>query len=53
MIRAVEKGDYDLAYNRYKSSILALNEQFGTKKIEKETGFVKKLGYLSNKLSLV
>ena len=49
-VKAIENGDYDFAYNRYKSSVLALNEQFGKK--EKETGFVKKLGTLHNKPAL-
>ena len=42
-VKAIENGDYDFAYNRYKSSVLALNEQFGKKEKERETGFVKKL----------
>ena len=45
-VKAIENGDYDFAYSRYKSSVLALNEQFGKKEKEQETGFVKKLGAL-------
>ena len=51
-VKAIENGDYDFAYNRYKSSVLALNEQFGEKEKEQETGFVKKLGALHNKPAL-
>ena len=51
-VKAIENGDYDFAYNRYKSSVLALNEQFGEKEKEQETGFVKKFGTLHNKLAL-
>ena len=51
-VKAIENGDYDFAYNRYKSSVLALNEQFGEKEKEQETGFVKKIGALHNKLTL-
>ena len=51
-VKAIENGDYDFAYNRYKSSVLALNEQFGEKEKEQETGFVKKLGTLHNKPAL-
>ena len=39
-VNAIEKGDYEFAYKRYKSSVLALNEQFG----EKEISFVKRKG---------
>lgn len=39
-VKAIEKGDYEFAYKRYKSSVLALNEQFG----EKEISFVKRKG---------
>lgn len=51
-VKAIENGDYDFAYNRYKSSVLALNEQFGEKEKEQKTGFVKKLGTLNNKPAL-
>ena len=51
-VKAIENGDYDFAYNRYKSSVLALNEQFGEKEKEKATDFVKKLGTLHSKLAL-
>lgn len=51
-VKAIENGDYDFAYNRYKSSVLALNEQFGEKEKEQETAFVKKLGTLHNKPAL-
>ena len=51
-VKAIENGDYDFAYNRYKSSVLALNEQFGEKEKEQETGFVKKIGALHNKPAL-
>lgn len=39
-VKAIEKDDYEFAYKRYKSSVLALNEQFG----EKEISFVKRKG---------
>ena len=42
-VKAIENGDYDFAYNRYKNSVLALNEQFGDKEKEKGTVFVKTL----------
>ena len=51
-VKAIENGDYDFAYNRYRSSVLALNEQFGEKEKEQKTGFVKKLGTLNNKPAL-
>ena len=51
-VKAIENGDYDFAYNRYKSSVLALNEQFGEKEKEQATGFVKKLGTLHSKPAL-
>ena len=51
-VKAIENGDYDFAYNRYKSSVLALNEQFGEKEKEQENGFVKKLCTLNNKPAL-
>ena len=40
-VKAIENGDYDFAYSRYKNSVLDLNEQFGKKEIV--TAFVKKL----------
>ena len=51
-VKAIEKENYNFAYNRYKSSVLALNEQFGKKEKDQETGFVKKLGTLHNKPAL-
>lgn len=39
-VKAIEKGDYESAYNRYKSSVVALAEQFGTRK--NNNAFVKK-----------
>ena len=51
-VKAIENKDYDFACNRYKSIVLALNEQFGEKEKEQETGFVKKLGALHNKPAL-
>lgn len=30
-VNAIKKGDYEFAYNRYKSSMLSLEEQFGRK----------------------
>ena len=36
----MQKGDYESAYNRYKSSVVALAEQFGTRK--NNNAFVKK-----------
>ena len=51
-VKAIENGDYDFAYNRYKSSVLALNEQFGEKEKEQEIGFVKKIGALHSKPAL-
>lgn len=51
-VRAIENGDYNFAYTRYKSIVLALNEQFGEKEKEHETCFVKKLGTLHNKPAL-
>ena len=51
-VKAIENGDYDFAYNRYKSSVLALNEQFGEKEKEQATSFVKKLGTLHSKPAL-
>ena len=51
-VKAIENKDYDFAYTRYKSIVLALNEQFGEKEKEQETAFVKKLGTLHNKPAL-
>ena len=51
-IKAIENGDYDFAYSRYKSSVLTLNEQFGEKEKEQETGFVKKFGTFHNRPAL-
>ena len=51
-VKAIENKDYDFAYTRYKSIVLALNEQFGEKEKEQENGFVKKLGALHNKPAL-
>ncbi len=51
-VKAIENGDYDFAYNRYKSSVLTLNEQFGEKEKEQETSFVKKIGTIHNKPAL-
>ena len=51
-VKAIENGDYDFAYSRYKSSVLTLNEQFGKKEKEQETRVVKKLGAIHNKLAL-
>ena len=48
-VKAIENKDYDFAYTKYKSIVLALNEQFGEKEKEQETDFVKKLGALYNK----
>ena len=42
-VKAIENGDYDFAYSRYKNSVLDLNEQFGKKEIV--TAFVKKLAW--------
>ncbi len=33
-VTAIEKGDYDFAYNRYKSSVLTLEEHFARPKLE-------------------
>ncbi|MBP3460781.1 MAG: hypothetical protein J6K21_00010 [Bacilli bacterium] len=33
-VDAIKKGDYDFAYNRYKSSILTLEEQFARPRLE-------------------
>ena len=51
-VKAIEDGNYDFAYNRYKSSVLALKEQFGKKEKEPETCFVKKIGTIHNKPAL-
>ncbi len=51
-IKAIENGDYDFAYSRYKSSVLTLNEQFGEKEKEQETGFVKKFCTFHNRPAL-
>ncbi len=51
-VNAIENGDYDFAYNRYKSSVLTLNEQFGETVKEQEIGFVKKLGTINYKSAL-
>lgn len=51
-VRAIESGNYDFAYNRYKSSVLALNEQFNTKAKKQETVLVKKLSTLHSKTTL-
>ena len=32
-VTAIKNGDYDFAYNRYKNSILALEEQFARPKL--------------------
>ena len=42
-VKAIENGNYDFAYNRYKSSVLVLNEQFGKKENVQATDFIKKL----------
>ncbi len=34
-VKAIEMGDFEFAYKRYKSSILCLEEEFGTKEIKK------------------
>ena len=47
-VKAIENGNYDLAYSRYKTSVLALAEQFGAQL--KENSLVKKLGSLHNKI---
>lgn len=38
-VNAIKKGDYNFAYNRYKNSILALEEEFARPKIEEK--FIK------------
>lgn len=40
---AIKKGDYDFAYNRYNNSVLALEEQFASPKLEKNLVKVLKL----------
>lgn len=40
-VNAIKKGDYEFAYNRYKSSILALEEQFAKPKLTEK--FIKVL----------
>ena len=40
-VRAIEKGDYEFAYNRYKSSILAFEQTFAKPSLQKR--FVKAL----------
>ena len=42
-VEAIKKGDYEFAYNRYKSSILMLEEQFAKPKLEKRLVKVLKL----------
>ncbi len=49
-VKAIENGDYAFAYTMYKSIVLTLNEQFGTKK---ENIFVKKLGSLHSKSATI
>ena len=41
-VKAIEMGDFEFAYKRYKNSILCLEEEFGTKEIKK--GHIKSLG---------
>lgn len=45
-VKAIEHGEYEFAYNRYKSSVLALSKQFDVKEIE--TPCVKKIGSIYN-----
>ncbi len=42
-VEAIKKGDYEFAYNRYRSSILMLEEQFAKPKLEKRLVKVLKL----------
>ena len=42
-VNAIKKGDYEFAYERYKSSILALEEQFARKKKKKRLVKILKL----------
>ena len=42
-VNAIKKGDYEFAYERYKSSILALEEQFARPKLEKRLVKILKL----------
>lgn len=51
-VKAIENGNFEFAYNRYKNSVLALNEQFGEKEIEQKTSFAKKIGTLHSNLAL-
>ena len=45
-VKAIEMGDFEFAYKRYKSSILCLEEEFCTKEFQKEP--VKSLKLCSN-----
>ena len=51
-VKAIENGDYNFAYTKYKSIVLTLNEKFGEKEKEQDTSFVKKLGTIHNKQAL-
>lgn len=42
-VNAIKKGDYEFAYERYKSSILALEKQFARPKLEKRLVKILKL----------
>ena len=41
-VKTIENKDYDFTYNRYKSIVLALNEQFGEKEKKARSWFCKK-----------
>lgn len=42
-VTAIKKGDYDFAYNKYKNSVLTLEEQFARPKLEEKLVKVLKL----------
>ena len=42
-VTAIKKGDYDFAYNKYKNSVLTLEEHFARPKLEEKLVKVLKL----------
>ena len=50
-VKAIENGNYDFAYNRYKSSVLALAEQFGQKEKHQKNNLIKRIEPSHKKIS--
>lgn len=50
-VEAIEKGDFDFAYSRYKNSVLALDDQFGAKEKRQENNPTKQLSIFYNKFA--